>query len=181
MNSKKVLIIYYSLNAIKPGTTRTLEHGNTKTIALLLKSHFPNCTELELKPKIPYPIEYEEMAKICTEQFEQKQKVEIAELESIPNIKEYDVIFIGFPIWFGTYPLLFNDFFSKITKSDWKDKKVCVFCTFGQSGIGNSIENLKKQFNEEINIVSKLEVINEQMGKASSITDEWVNSLKDLI
>ena len=58
------------------------------------------------------------MAKICTEQLSKNKKLEF---ELIPNIKEYDVIFIGFPIWFGTYPLLFNDFFSKTTKSDWKD------------------------------------------------------------
>lgn len=181
MTSTKAIIIYYSLNAIKPGTTRTLEHGNTKTTALLLKSHFPNCIELELQPKIPYPTQYEELAKKCKEQFEQKQKVEIVELKSIPNIKECDIIFIGFPIWFQTYPLLFNDFFSKIPKSDWKDKKVCIFCTHEQSGIGNSIEDLKKQFNEEINIISKLEIKSEQIENASSIVNEWVNNIKKLI
>ena len=145
-----------------------------KNNSFIIKIPFPKLLELDLKLKIPYPTHIKKLVKVCKEQLEQQQKV-----ESILNIKEYDVIFIGFPIWFETYPLLLNDFFSKITKNDWKDKKVYAFCTFGQSVI--KIVDLKKQFKEVINIVSKLEVINEQMGNVSSITDEWVNSIKDLI
>ena len=64
------------------------------------------------------------------------------------NVADYDVVFIGYPVWFGTYapPMA-----SLLDKVDLSGKKVVPFCTFGSGGLESSMKDLAaKQPNAEI-------------------------------
>ena len=62
---------------------------------------------------------------------------------SIPNLSEYDTIYIGFPIWWGIAPRVINTF---IENSDLHDKDVVVFATSGGSGLEYAVNDLKKRY-----------------------------------
>lgn len=61
------------------------------------------------------------------------------------NITDYDVIFIGYPIWWDLAPRVINTF---IETHDLKGKTVIPFATSGGSGVANSVTVLKKEYPE---------------------------------
>lgn len=61
----------------------------------------------------------------------------------VDNIADYDVVFIGFPIWWYTAPTIINTF---IEANDLKGKTVIPFATSGGSTIDKSAEDLKKAY-----------------------------------
>ncbi len=81
-----------------------------------------------------------------------RSSVEMNDPDSRPEIggkkldtENYDVIFIGYPIWWGLAPRIINTF---IESHDLKGKTVIPFATSGGSSIGNSTETLKKTYPE---------------------------------
>ena len=58
----------------------------------------------------------------------------------IDGFEQYDVVYIGFPIWYGCAPNVVNTFCKEY---NWTGKKVYAFATSGGSGIGKTAEKLK--------------------------------------
>lgn len=76
-----------------------------------------------------------------------RSSVEMADKKSRPKladknakIADYDVIFIGFPIWWYVAPHIINSF---LEAYDFSGKKVVVFATSGGSGFGNTVKELQ--------------------------------------
>lgn len=59
------------------------------------------------------------------------------------NIKDYDTVWIGFPIWWYTAPTIVNTF---IEAHDLGSKTLCVFATSGGSGVSGAAKDLKKTY-----------------------------------
>ena len=53
---------------------------------------------------------------------------------------QYDVVFVGFPIWWGREPSIVDTF---LTQHDFAGKKIVPFCTSGGSGIGTTAERIQ--------------------------------------
>lgn len=64
-------------------------------------------------------------------------------------VSEYDVIYLGYPIWWGTAPRIIQTF---IESYDISGATVYMFCTSGGSGIENSISDLQQLY-PNVNIV----------------------------
>ena len=58
---------------------------------------------------------------------------------SVENMDSYDVIFLGYPIWWGEAPKIISTF---LESYDFTGKTIVPFCTSGSSGIGSSAEHL---------------------------------------
>ena len=58
---------------------------------------------------------------------------------SVENMDSYDVIFLGYPIWWGEAPKILSTF---LESYDFTGKTIVPFCTSGSSGIGSSAEHL---------------------------------------
>lgn len=58
------------------------------------------------------------------------------------DISNYDTVFIGYPIWWGTMPRIINTF---LDAYDLSNKTVMPFCTSGGSGISKSVSDIKTQ------------------------------------
>ena len=76
-----------------------------------------------------------------------RSSVEMADKSSRPeianqdaNIADYDVIFVGFPVWWYTCPTIINTF---LESYDFSGKKVVLFATSGGSGIDGAIASAK--------------------------------------
>ena len=59
------------------------------------------------------------------------------------NVSEYDVIYLGFPIWWNLAPRIINTF---LETYGLDGKTVIPFATSGGSGINNSVNELKKAY-----------------------------------
>lgn len=71
--------------------------------------------------------------------------------DKMDNFEEYDVIFVGFPIWWYIAPTIINTF---IESYDFSGKTVVTLCTSGGSGLGNSDKILKACCDPSVNWVS---------------------------
>lgn len=60
---------------------------------------------------------------------------------SVENMEQYDIVFIGYPIWWGEAPRIVSTF---IESYDFSGKTIVPFCTSGGSGIGSSASNLEQ-------------------------------------
>ena len=58
----------------------------------------------------------------------------------IENFGDYELVLVGFPIWYGCAPNVVNTFCSGY---DWSGKKVAAFATSGGSGIGKTAQKLE--------------------------------------
>ena len=63
--------------------------------------------------------------------------------ETEHDFNAYDVIYVGFPIWWYTAPTIINTFLETF---DFSGKKIVLFATSGGSGIDRAVKDLKKQY-----------------------------------
>ena len=64
---------------------------------------------------------------------------------SVENMEQYDVVFIGYPIWWGEAPRIMSTF---IESYDFSGKTIIPFCTSGSSGFGDSDSALRTTANK---------------------------------
>ncbi len=129
----KVLVLYYSLTS------------NTKTVAQEIATRLDADIE-EITLVEPYDTAFQATIDRCNADREKGILPEIKPLKA--NIADYDWIFIGYPIWFGTYapPIA-----SLLDKIDLSGKFVVPFCTFGSGGLESSTKDLaEKQPNAKV-------------------------------
>lgn len=110
------VVIYYS------------QGGTTKAVAEQFAAQ-TGSEIIELVPETPYPDTYEGTIQEGRE--ENQAGKGRALVQSKFNLKKYDTIYLGFPIWFGTYPPPITTF---LADNDLTGKKLVVFCTYGSGG-----------------------------------------------
>lgn len=122
--SPKVLILYYS------------QTSNTRTVAEAIQTKLDADIE-EIIPVTPYGGSFEETIARCMEEREKGILPEVQPITS--DLSKYDVIFLGYPVWFGTFapPVA-----SLLEQIDLSGKKVVPFCTFGSGGLQSSAAEL---------------------------------------
>lgn len=95
----------------------------------------------EIKPEIPYTkadLSWVNPLSRSSKEMRKGIKPELADKNA--NIKDYDVIFVGFPIWWYVAPTIINSF---LEAYDFSGKKIVLFATSGGSGFGKAVESLK--------------------------------------
>ena len=129
----KVLVLYYS------------QTSNTKTVAQEIANKLGADIE-EIVAVNPYNGDFQATIARCQQEREQGVTPEIEPIKA--DLTQYDVIFLGYPIWFGTYAPPMAAF---LNKADLSGKKIVPFCTFGSGGLDSSVKDLAKaQPNAEI-------------------------------
>lgn len=122
-----VLILYYS------------QTGATASVANQLKSRM-NADIEEIICEDPYSGDFEATIERCKKEHEQGITPAIKPVKS--DVQKYDIIFLGYPIWFGTYA---SPIATLISKARFEGKMIVPFCTFGSGGLESSIKDLKEQ------------------------------------
>lgn len=89
---------------------------------------------------------------------------------SVENMEQYDIVFIGYPIWWGEAPRIVSTF---VESYDFTGKTIVPFCTSGGSGVGSSASNLEQLTSGAI----WLEGHRLNGSDSQDIVMEWVNSL----
>lgn len=156
MGDKKVLIAYYSYS------------GNTEKAAKKIQS-ITNGDLFEIVPKKAYSKNYDEVVALAQEE---KQKDVRPELVDNGNTKEYDIIFVGTPVWWYTMASPVRTFLSK---NDFTGKTIVPFCTHGGGGASSTYTDMQKLAKGAK--VTEGYTSYENSAKDSEIT-AWINKLK---
>ena len=101
-----------------------------------------NADCFEIKPKAPYTredLDYTNKQSRSTLEMSDPN-CRPATLGLVENMAQYDVIFVGFPIWWGREPSVVDTF---LTAYDFSGKRIVPFCTSGGSGIGKTAERIQ--------------------------------------
>ena len=129
----KVIVLYYS------------QTSNTKAVATEIATRLGADIE-EIVPTIPFDGDFKATIDRCMQEREQGIVTEIQPLTA--DMAKYDLIFLGYPVWFGTYAPPIATFLDNV---DLSGKKVVPFCTFGSGGLESSVKDLaEKQPKAEI-------------------------------
>ena len=135
MNTKKILVAFFSRTGENYAVGR-IEQGNTHIVAEMIASATGG-TLFRIEPATPYPDDY----RACTEiaQREKRSKARPALVGEIAA-EEYDVIFLGYPNWWGDLPMCVYTF---LEQHDWQGKVVIPFCTHEGSGLSDTENRLR--------------------------------------
>lgn len=127
----------------------------------------------EIRPKFPYTkADLNWTDKQSRSSIEMNNKAFRPEIEhSDFKIDEYDVIFLGFPIWWYVAPTIINTFLESV---DLSGKKIILFATSGGSKFGKTAEELKASVNASCEIIEG-KLLNGNQTIAS--IKEWVDAL----
>ena len=128
----------------------------------------------EIKPEVPYTKDdlnwIDENARTTFEMNSRSYRPAIADRDA--NIKMYDVIFVGFPIWWHVAPTIINTF---LESYDFSEKTVILFATSGGSGFGKTVAELKGSVGDST-VIREGKLINSSEDVAS--LKEWVATLR---
>jgi len=122
----KQLVLYYS------------QTGSTKAVAEEIRKMLD--TDIEVIELVnPYTGTYDETLERVKQERKSGQLPVLKPLKA--DLSKYEVIYLGYPIWFGTYALPIA---SLVKENDFEGKKIVPFCTFGSGDMESAMEDLKK-------------------------------------
>lgn len=133
----KVLVAYFSHSGENYGVGE-IKEGNTQKVAKEIARQTGG-TLFRIQAVEKYPAEYD----ACTQRAknEQAAKARPTLTERVENMAQYDVIYIGYPIWWGDMPMPVYTF---LESYDFSDKTVHPFSTHEGSGLGRTETSLKE-------------------------------------
>lgn len=133
---KKVLVAFFSHTGENYGVGNVTV-GNTHRLAQIIATKTGGKL-FEIATVKKYPTSYD----ACTEEAEEElQQNARLELKDDIDVEDFDIIYLGYPIWWGDMPMAVYSF---IEKHSWEGKTVIPFCTHEGSGLSSTESNIRK-------------------------------------
>lgn len=130
VQESKVLVAYFSATGTTEGVAEHIANGLNTDI-------------YEIVPEDPYTdadLDYNDNnSRTTIEMNDPDARPAIS--GSVENMEQYDIVFIGYPIWWGDAPRIVSTFMEQY---DFSGKTIVPFCTSGGSGIGSTAANLEQ-------------------------------------
>ncbi len=124
-SAPKVLVVYFS----KTGTTARAAEQVHELVGGDM---------IQLEAADPYPEAYQETLRRAERELNSAARPPLK--TAVSNMEQYSVIYLGYPIWHGTAPMVV---FTFLDSCDLAGKTVVPFCTSGGSGIGKSVSDIQ--------------------------------------
>ena len=151
----KVLVAYYS------------QTSNTQKVATEIATRL-DADMMEIVPVEPYDGDFDATIERGKRELDEGILPEIQPLTA--NVADYDIIFIGYPIWFGTYAPPIATFLNQV---DLSGKKIVPFCTFGSGGLESSIKLLEGEYIPLGDFEEQHEVSEEEIAIFNAATGDY--------
>ena len=127
----KTLIVYFSWST----------SGNTEKMATYIQEQTSGDL-LELEPLNPYPTDYEECGEVAQVERDENARPEIANLPG--SISEYDTVFVGYPIWWHTAPMIIGTFLESYDLTGVEIYPFAQSASMDTEQFGNSMEFVRE-------------------------------------
>ena len=122
VQGKHILVAYFSRTGDNYAVGN-IAKGNTHIVADMI-AEAAGADTFEIKTLKDYPANYKECTEVAKNELEENARPELA--AKVPNMQDYDVIFLGYPIWWSDMPMAVYTFMESY---DFQGKTIIPFCT----------------------------------------------------
>ncbi len=174
-NEERILIAYFS-RADENYEVGNVDVGNTEIMAGFIKDYLGDKADaFKIDPVKPYPVSYKECTEVATQEQRDNARPEFKNADSL-NIDDYDVIFLGYPIWWGDVPMIINTF---LEKYDFSGKTIIPFNTHEGSRISGTYTSIKTKMKDSNVNTNGLAIDGKTARKESSrsTVESWLKGL----
>lgn len=171
-SEKKCLVAYYSRkgNNYVSGKIVNLPVGNTKVVGDMIRE-MTGGDVFQIDTVKPYPKDYTATTNVAQKELNENVRPELT--SHVENMELYDVIFLGYPNWWGTMPMAVCTF---LDECDFSGKTIVPFCTHEGSGMGRSESDIAKLC-PEATLLKGLAVHGSHVSTAKKDVTDWLNKL----
>lgn len=155
---EKILVAYFS------------HSGNTRVIANQIHEKVGGDI-FEIVTVNPYPKDYDAVVDQAKQEQEDNYRPELA--TEVENMDSYDVVFIGYPNWWGTMPM---PVFTFLEEYKFSGKTIIPFCTHEGSGLGRSVEDIT-ELCPQSTILDGLAIRGSSVETAQDDVSEWLREI----
>lgn len=131
METKQKTLVAFFSRADENYAVGYIKKGNTHIVAEIIAAE-TEADMFHIETINPYPANYNECIKVAKREKQSKARPEI---KGDVRVEDYDVIFLGYPNWWGEMPMAVYTF---IEKHNWQNKIVIPFCTHEGSGLSGT-------------------------------------------
>lgn len=174
ISGRKALVVFFSHTGENYGVGNISE-GNTHIIARMI-GEATDGTLFEIEPEKEYPHDsYDEVVEIAKQEKNRKARPAI---KGDVKVEDYDVIFIGYPNWWGDMPMPVYTF---LEKHDWNGKTVVPFCTHEGSGLSSTERHIGetcKGATVAKGLAVRGETAQNNREQARKTVNSWIEKLK---
>lgn len=179
----KLLVAYFSMPETTDPDAMTPEEenstvvidskvlGNTQYIAFLIEEN-TGADVFRIETKTPYPTDHETLIALADKEKADGARPEL--LANVENLDGYDVIFLGYPNWWGDMPMLPYTF---LESNDLSGKTIIPFNTHGGSGFSNTISTIAKLQPDATVETKGLSISRNDVQDSADDVVEWLETL----
>ena len=178
-DSQTVLVAYFSWadNAVVEGEVDAVSSpsvtkpGNVEQLALWVQERTGG--ELfSIRVTEPYPSDWDECLERANEEKADGARPELA--QSVENIEDYDVIFLGYPNWWYSCPMAILSF---LEEYDLSGKQIYLFCSHGTGGLASSVEDIRAAIPNSSISEHVFDVYEEDAASSKQDIETWLEEL----
>ncbi len=172
LTNKKCLIAYFSRKgqSYVSGSMVDLKVGNTEVVANMIQKIIGG-DMFHIETVTAYPKDYTETTEVAKNELKTKARPKLT--SRVENMQAYDVIFLGFPNWWGAPPMAV---FTFLESYDLSGKTIVPFCTHEGSGMGHSEKDISKSC-PKATILEGLAIHGTNAGTAAAEVSTWIDKL----
>lgn len=168
-NMSKSIVIFFS-HAGDNYAVGDIEVGNTKIVADYI-SELTGAAQFEIVTHKYDGMGYNPLIKLAKEE---ANNGELPPYEGkAPDLSQYDTVFIGGPVWWGTYPQVMFTLFKDINLDG---KTVYPFTTHEGSGLANCVDDVKKAF-PGANVMKGFSIYGHEVRTGKKSVENWLKGL----
>ncbi len=166
----KAIVVFFS-HAGDNYAVGNIKVGNTKVVADYI-TELTGAEQFEIVTHKYDGMAYTPLTKLAQEEADNG---ELPEYEGDVELSKYDTVFVGGPVWWGTYPQVMFTFF-KNHAGDLKDKTVIPFTTHEGSGLANCVEDVKKAF-PDAKVEKGFSIYGHEVRNGKAKVEKWIKGL----
>jgi flavodoxin len=166
--NQKALVIFFS-HAGENYSVGNIEVGNTKIVADYI-SGITGADQFEIVAEKDYDMPYMDLIQVAKEE---ANKGELPAYKGDVDVAPYDVIFIGGPIWWGTYPQVMFTFFKD---HDLSGKTIFPFTTHEGSGLASTVRDVKKAW-PKADVKDGFAIYGHEVRTGRAKVEKWLKAL----
>ena len=164
----KALVVFFSHAGDNYGVGN-ISVGNTKIVADYI-SAITGADQFEIKTKKYDGMAYTPLTELAKEE---QQNGELPPFEGSVDVSKYETIFIGGPVWWGTYPQVMFTFFKKY---DLNGKTIIPFTTHEGSGLGSCVRDLKEAY-PNATFLDAFSIYGHDVREGKDRVEKWLKKL----
>lgn len=150
--------------------------SNTGRVAQSIQTTL-DCDILEVEPQTPYDDDYNSMLSRAQEELAAIRQDHFPPIKtSVENFDAYDIVFVGYPIWYGSMATPMQTFLHAHA-SKLAGKRIALFATSGSSGISTSVSEVRTLCSDATVIEQSLLLTSSVLSQMTTRVPAWLEAI----